>query len=281
MKTLRFIFYPLLAFCLPTLASAKDWNHHSACSINEPACVQGLEPLVPQNLSQGNIVFDFDHDGCLASAPVRRFGTKYIVNSGLDLSGTLSSNCNFKDQLQYANIVYKEQCTVHQGSNYCARIFAIYTVKDKTISSRLDFAGHSHDLEHAVIWMKDGVVTHVGASAHGKLMNRPVEQAPKAEQYGKNSYAVVYHKDGLITHALRFAKSKTKNNIQVLNEQAKNPTGKWLTPNLVDVDQAPQDYLNILYSSDYGKAKLEIKPSRIFEFLNQKKPKEWENVIFY
>ena len=40
--------------------------------------------------------------------------------------------------------------------------FALYTVKDKAVNGSLDFIGHRHDLEHAVVWMKDGKVTHIG-----------------------------------------------------------------------------------------------------------------------
>lgn len=281
MKIYILIFTLIGSMIYSTQGFSKDWSQVPLCSADQPACVTGLSTLQPINLENGKIVFDFDTDGCLASAPVQKQGENYYPNNGLSTSGTLEGQCSYRDQLSKANIIYKEKCTTYQNSIYYGRIFALYTVKDKAVNGNLDFIGHRHDLEHAVVWMKDGKVTHIGVSAHGELTNTAANLSPLAKEYGNNTYAVVYHKNGVLTHALRLAASKTSNNIQVVNETPENPTGKWVLPNVIDIDQAPTNYINTLFSSDYGKATLEIKPSRLINFLNSKKPAEWNNVTFY
>jgi len=242
--------------------------------------VFGLNPLPPADLEKGKIVFDFDTDGCLASSPVEKLSNSFIQNNGTKNSGALDGQCAYRDQLSRANILYKEQCTQYQGSTYCARIFELYTVKDQVVAGS-DAFGHRHDLEEAIVWMKDGIPTHIGVSAHGNITNTVVSKAPRALAYGSNAYAVVYHKDGGATHTIRLAKSKVENGLTVVNESPENPTGQWVLPNLVDVSQAPTAYQNILFSADYGKASLKMAPHRIIDFLNSKKPSEWNGVQFY
>ena len=280
----------LIITCALTTASynlyAEGPKTPPKCDSSFPACKKGIGVYIPQpDLSKGKIVFDFDRDSCLASSPIIQDGTDYKANEGLDVKNTggLSDNCSYVDQLASADVLYKNVCAVTPHSiteSYCAQVFAIYTVKDMSGKS----AGHAHDLEHVVLWMKNGKVDEVGTSAHDGLTNKIVRLFPRLSRYSDkpnyNSFTVVYHKDGGTTHALRPSKSAELKEYETTYnlEAAENPTERWFTPNIVNVDSSivPDTYKAVVKNGDWGSAKLKIKDDEtVRKFLNSKLPGNW------
>ena len=263
---------------------AKDWNKVDKCNPDKAACQLGLYGVIEEpNLSNGKVVFDFDTDGCLASAPVVRNGTSFKVNPGTKNTGALDGQCAYRDQLQRANILFKEICSKN-NKEYCVRIFALYTVKDMAAAGAWDPFGHKHDFEHAVLWMKSNNVEYVGTSNHGNLTNTKAKDFPRLsanlfDTENFNTFTVVYHKHGARTHALRKSKSKIIGNITVTTETPENPEKKWVLPNIININDSKLDpgYLNVVNNGDWGDAKLELKESRIHDFIQAKRPKEWKD----
>lgn len=266
--------------------SSTDFVSPDACPTEAPippACQKGLDKESTEpNLSMGRVVFDFDGNSCLASSPIVSDGNgKYKINEGLDVNtGRESDNCSYSDQLSKAEVLYKEKCAKTPDplvwGKYCARVFAIYMVKDSPI--------HRHDLEHVVLWMKDDKVDEVGTTAHTSTKNKIVSLFPRLSRYSDkadfNSFTVVYHKDGALTHALRPSKSVElkKYNITYNTEAPENPTETWFSPRVVNVDHKdiPKEYKDIVKSGDWGKAKLLIKDDQtLISYLNSKRPGNW------
>jgi len=220
-----------------------------------------LDEARPSNVEIGAIypVFDFDGDGCLPSAGISRYGEQ---NGGLNPSGSITGGCRRVDFMNYSNTLHRYACIVSGGSRYCGHFFALYMLKDQI--SALG-GGHRHDWEHAAIWTRDGVVTHAGYSAHGKLYNAAASTLPKQDGHVK----FVYHKDGVTTHALRFAGS---------GEVAENPYGRfvlpavtsWYTLRGVSIDNAGMR--GRLNAFDYGSATIPMKDSKFLGNLNTYRP---------
>jgi hypothetical protein len=264
------------------LQANGDLGRGQPCTTGKAACLPGITPK-PQkpDLSSGSIVFDFDKDGCLASSPIVRKDGVYKENPGTAPTGGYSGQCDYGDQLNFADILYKEVCTLDQ---YCARVFALYTVKDQA-NPIITKWNHRHDIEHAVIWMRSGIADEVGVSAHGGLDNKIVRLFPRLSSDRNHpdfkKFTVVYHKDGVRTHTLRASKGKDDKGKKafVNTEVPENPTNKWFEGNIIDVDsdELPTDYKETIAEGDWGKAKLEIKDEdSVRIFLNKNLPGNWK-----
>ncbi len=221
-----------------------------------------LDQTLPSNVSILNTypVFDFDTDGCLPSAGISRLGQK---NDGLNTSGKITGDCRSGNFLLTSNTMHRYVCKTSGGSQYCGHIYALYFEKDQLF----DYfgGGHRHDWEHAVVWTRNGVVTHGTYSSHGNQTTKPASELP----FENGHLKIVYHKDGVTTHAFRFAKS---------NEYAENPYGSFLTPTIVSWYQMVGDGLSNqqmrsrLNSFDYGSANLPVKDSNFLNNINNGKP---------
>lgn len=277
---------------------AKDWNKVDSCPYKEvvdpvtkvktkeftkAACKVGFgKPITQPNLSSGRIIFDFDTDGCLPSSPILKKGIGYEANPGTKPSGAIDGQCAYKDQLDNADVLYQEICETVNNSNYCARIFVLYAVKDMAQSG---YSGHRHDLEHAVIWMKDNVPEYVGISNHKKFPNLKANDFPRLSSVtgtsGYNTFTVVYHRSGSLTHSLRPSKSKKVNNITFNTEVPENPRKpNWFEPTYIDLNnKSISDGYKYWVNSDiWGEAKLQLKPSRLKDFLFNRQPQEWKDL---
>lgn len=207
-------------------------------------------------------VFDFDGDGCLPSAGVSRVGQQ---NAGLNPSGSITGGCRASNFLNTSNTLHRHAC-VRSGSDvYCGHFYALYFLKDQV---SVFGGGHRHDWEHAAIWTKNGVVTHGGYSAHGKLYNQDIATLDKQNGHMK----IVYHKDGVATHAMRFAKA---------GEVAENAYGQFVAPNLISWKALWGDGLSNaqvrakLNAFDYGSATIPLKDSNFLGNLNTYKPSSY------
>jgi hypothetical protein len=129
--------------------------------------------------------------------------------------------------------------------------------------------GHRHDWEHAAIWTTNGIITHGGVSAHGRMETKIYSDLPLDKN---NHMKVVYHKDGLSTHALRFAKK---------NEVAENPYHSFVTPTLASWYSLTGEGISNsemrtrLNNFNYGSAVLPVKQCNFFDNLNDFKPSNY------
>lgn len=169
-----------------------------------------------------NLAVVFDYQGCYPSPAVSTVGS---MNPGLHPSGPIYGQCREPSQLDNANTYYRTVSIDRGGATYAVHMYALYFMKDQVLdmAPRWPIAGHRHDWEFALVWTKDGDITHASYSTHGQVVTRPIETLHVAE--GKSSNVkVVYYKDGLGTHAFRFAKVR----------EAQNRGIRWHTPTIVD-----------------------------------------------
>ncbi len=234
----------------------------AACSLPSLASdFPRMDVALPANADIAAIhpVFDFDGDGCLPSAGMSRYGEQ---NGGLNPSGSITGGCRRVDFMNYSNTLHRYACISSGGSRYCGHFFALYMLKDQISAFG---GGHRHDWEHAAVWTRDGVITHAGYSAHGKLYNAEIASLPMQNGHVK----FVYHKDGVGTHALRFASS---------GEVAENPYGQfvlppvtsWYTLRGVGIDNAT--LRGRLNGFNYGSATIPLKDANFLGNLNTYRP---------
>ena len=231
-----------------------------------------LDEAIPEDfVSRLAPLFDFDTNGCLPSAGISREG---IQNPGLHPTGALNGNCYGVDPehffLPTSNTLHRYACITSGGSNYCGHFYSLYFEKDDA-AAPLYFptAEHRHDWEHVAVWTKDGVITHVGASAHGNC--DPVDANSGSVLFEGDHVLIVYHKHGALTHAMRFANSDDVDNPE-------NPHGMFVTPTLISWDNLIGDGIcndemrEKLNSFDYGSATIPLKDSNFWFNLNRFKP---------
>lgn len=211
------------------------------------------------NISNNSPVFDFDTDGCLPSAGISRTGVK---NGGLNPTGSITGGCRASTFLQTSNTLHRHACVTSNSNVYCGHFYALYFLKDQITSLG---GGHRHDWEYAAIWTTNGIVTHGGYSAHGKLYNAALTSLPTQNGHMK----IVYHKDGALTHAMRFAKS---------GEMAENTYGTFVTPTIISWATMKGDGVgnaqlrNDLNTYDYGSASIPMRDDNFLNNLNTYKP---------
>lgn len=211
------------------------------------------------NIANNHPVFDFDTDGCLPSAGISRSGAQ---NGGLKASGSITGGCRRTDFMDYANTLHRHACVSSGGKVYCGHFYALYFLKDQVAQGG---GGHRHDWEYAAIWTTNGVVTHGGYSAHGKLYNADISSLDLQAGHLK----IVYHKDGLLTHCLRFAKA---------GEVAENGYGSFVAPSITSWTTMSGDGVNNaqlranLNAFDYGSASIPMRDGSFLNNLNTYKP---------
>lgn len=204
-------------------------------------------------------VFDFDTDGCLPSAGVSRSGQQ---NGGLNPSGSITGGCRAGNFLDLSNTLHRHACLKSGSDTYCGHFYALYFLKDQVTALG---GGHRHDWEHAAVWTKNGVVTHAGYSAHGKLYNVAAAELPLQSGHVK----IVYHKDGALTHAMRMAGA---------SEAAENGYGQFVTPTIISWYEVVGDGVtneqmrNKLNAYDYGSATIPLRDNNFLTNLNTYRP---------
>ena len=215
-----------------------------------------------EDISTTHPVFDFDGDGCFPSAGIGRDGQ---MNGGLATSGSLGGDCRESDFLKTSNTLHRYACKTVDLDEYCGHSYALYFMKDQVVAGA-DAFGHRHDWEHAMVWTKNGNMTHGAYSAHGDMFTKPTAELP-LDSAGR--LKIVYHKDGGLTHSLRFAKS---------GEIAENPYGAFVLPPLTSWftlhgdSLSNQEMRNRLNSYDYGSASIPSKDSNFVSTLNSNRP---------
>jgi hypothetical protein len=178
--------------------------------------------VIPSEAEKLAVVFDFDLDSCYPSAAISDQG---IVNPGLDEDASgIVAGCREPDQLQTSKTYYRKASIQKSGANYAVHMYALYFMKDKTVDTSVD-AGHRHDWEFALIWTKNGAITHASFSHHGFVTTKPKSEL-FVDSGAENHVKVVYHKTLGTSHALRFANENER--------EAENHLGRWITPTLVD-----------------------------------------------
>ena len=176
--------------------------------------------------------FDFDTDSCYPSPAISKDGQ---VNGGLKPTGDIAGECRDKNQLENSNTYHRKASIKKDGVEYCVHMYSLYFQKDQWAPVSPIPAGHRHDWEFALVWTKNGELTHASFSGHGGVSTE--EKGKLHFDEGKqNTVKIVYHKDGVATHAFRFAKEDEKG-----DASAENDLKRWFTPTIVDWETMKSD----------------------------------------
>ena len=119
------------------------------------------------------VVFDFDMDSCYPSAAVSRAGKQ---NAGLRATGSITGECREIAQLTNSNTYYRRKCISKESVTYCVHMYALYFMKDQSRHIPGVEQGHRHDWEFALLWTRNGALTHASYSAHGDVFTKPTAE---------------------------------------------------------------------------------------------------------
>lgn len=212
---------------------------------------------LPQNASNIELeyapVYDYDKDGCYATAAITPNGT---TNPGLPLGGDVNGHCRDLRQLENSNTYSRAK----SNNGWTAIMYASYFEKDQAALGP-GSSGHRHDWEHTIVWVKDGQVQYVTYSAHGNWYTKPRSDV----RFSGNHPKIVYHKDGGLTHAFRLANSN--------DEPPENHYHQWLHLPMVGWNGYPSLAIREkLMTTNFGSATLEIKDGNFERSLASAKP---------
>jgi hypothetical protein len=196
--------------------------------------------------------FDYDGDGCYATAAIGSDGT---LNPGLKPGGDVNGHCHDPIQLQNSNTYSREKC----NNGWCAVMYAGYFEKDQATLGPAAI-GHRHDWEHVVVWIKDNQVQYVSTSQHSGWKWYPASQVRFDGTHAK----VVYNKDGASTHFYRLANNN--------DEPPENFTHQWYYPPLVGWNGYPAGLRDKLMNADFGSATIKINDGRFNDALANSMP---------
>lgn len=199
--------------------------------------------------------FDYDGDGCYPTPAISADGT---LNPGLDLGGAENGDCHDESDLDNTNSYARSKC----DNGWCAYMYGLYFEKDQAALGP-GAAGHKHDWEHVVVWVKEDEdqAKYVSVSQHGGYEIKAADDL----QWDGTHPKIVYHKDGISTHAFRFAKT---------DEEPENHKGAWQRPALVSWDHYPEGIRDKLTGHDFGSAQFGLADSRFADRLGKAKPDE-------
>ncbi|OON78884.1 NPP1 family protein [Streptomyces tsukubensis] len=196
--------------------------------------------------------FDYDGDGCYPTPAIGPDGT---LAPGLKLGGDVNGNCRDLSDLDNTNAYSREKC----DNGWCAVMYGLYFEKDQAALGG-GSAGHRHDWEHVVVWVRDNQVEYVSTSQHGGFAVHP-----RSEMLFEGTHAkVVYHKDGVSTHCFRAANGN--------DDPPENHKGTWQYPTLVGWEGYPAGLRDKLTQADFGSATLGIKDDQFASHLSKALP---------
>jgi|AntRauTorcE11898_2_1112593.scaffolds.fasta_scaffold00582_5 hypothetical protein len=138
--------------------------------------------------------FDYGDNSCLPGTGISRDGQQ---NRGLKIAGDITGECRDNWQAT-SNTFHRFVCKDSGGDRYCAHAYALYFEKDQVTWNT---GGHKHDWEHAIVYTKNGNMTHTAVSAHGDMYTYHKNDF-KQDYYGHP--LIVYRKDcrgAFTTHA--------------------------------------------------------------------------------
>lgn len=196
--------------------------------------------------------FDYDGDGCYATAAI---GTDGTLNPGLKPGGDVNGHCHDYPQLANSNTYSREKC----NNGWCAVVYAGYFEKDQATLGPAAI-GHRHDWEHVVVWINDNQVQYVSTSQHSGWKWYPRSSV----RFDGTHPKVVYNKDGASTHFFRLANTN--------DEPPENVTGGWFYPRLVGWNGYPTGLRDKLMNANFGDATIKISDSTFNDALNNSKP---------
>ncbi|SDX03617.1 Necrosis inducing protein (NPP1) [Amycolatopsis xylanica] len=228
-----------------------------ALAVSVPAVAGATPPsALPQNadgLEQTfSPAYDYDKDGCYASPAIGRDGT---IAPGLGMGGDVNGQCRDQSDLDNVNTYARYKC----NNGWCAIMYGSYFEKDQ-VSLGPGSAGHRHDWEHNVVWVKDNVAQYVSTSQHGGYAIHTRDNIRWDGTHPK----VVYHKDGISTHCFRAANGN--------DEPPENHYHNWRYPALVGWNGYPSGLRDKLVNADFGSASFALKDGNFAGQLAKAKP---------
>lgn len=234
---------------------------------------------LPQSATDDELTFqpslDFDTDGCYNTPAIdadgnvaegldqyvtyihiyihnlqklsRSFCT-HLANSNSPYSNYTggADECRDESDLDNNNVYVRTRC----NNGWCAYLYDYYFEKDVAVQHVIDAGGHRHDWEHIAVFVRDGAVQVVAASAHGDYDTKSAGDGD-VRMDGDTHPKIVYHKDGGSTHAFRFANEA--------DDGIENAKGVWFRGALVDWDGFPGTTRDTLVGHDFGSASFALK----------------------
>jgi hypothetical protein len=158
----------LLLLCVvlwPSAAAAEEFLALDE-ALPDPAIVD-VAAIAP--------VFAFAHDGCFPAAPISRTGEE---NGGLREDRKDLHKCRSSNFMETSNTMHRYTCEDVDGDLFCAHVFGLYFEMDVCAAPGGGLCGHRHDWERAIIWTKNGEITHGSTTAHGDVYTGPYDSLP-------------------------------------------------------------------------------------------------------
>ncbi|CEI63420.1 hypothetical protein FVEN_g59 [Fusarium venenatum] len=169
-------------------------------------------------------LLDFDTDSCYYTSAIDIGGR---TNPGLEpYWGNSLSKCRESSRIHSSHVYSRQRC----NNGWCAIMYEYYFEMDHTGFEAFG-AGHKHDRENIVIFVKDSQVKRVAPSCHGKY-----DKASENFLTGGDRAKLVFHKDGLGTHCFRIATKKD-------DDKVENFTKDWILGSVLGWNHWPSGEL--------------------------------------
>jgi hypothetical protein len=152
-------------------------------------------PALPQFATDSDAkyspVLDYDTDSCynVPAIGIDSNGNT-LISQGLGHKNVgYTTWCRDQSDLDNTNAYSRQRC----NNDWCAYMYDYYFEKDVQQSYDLADAGHTHDWEHIIVWVKSGDVQFVSCSKHGNWESKVAEIVLFDGTHPK----MVYNKDGI------------------------------------------------------------------------------------
>ncbi len=156
-------------------------------------------------------------------------------------------DCRDESDLDNNNVYVRTRC----NNGWCAYLYDYYFEKDVAVQHVIDAGGHRHDWEHIAVFVQDGALRAVAASAHGDYDTKGAGDSGLRLD-GETHAKIVYHKDGGSTHAFRFASAA--------DDSIENHKRAWFRGALVGWETGfPGNTRDTLATHDFGSASFALK----------------------
>lgn len=167
----------------------------------------------------------------------------YAYSDSSNYTGA-ADDCHDESDLDNNNVYVRTRC----NNGWCAYLYDYYFEKDVAVEHVIDAGGHRNDWEHIAVFVQNGELKVVAASAHGDYDTKSASDV-RIDQ--DTHPKIVYNKDGGSTHAFRFAGEG--------DDSIENAKGVWFRGALVNWDGFPGNTRDTLSNYDFGSASFALK----------------------
>ncbi len=243
-----------IAICLTLLASALLASPANASDFpRHQSAEKWLYDYSPQ--------MSFDSNSCLPIAAVDAQGN---INGGLNASGSPGGDCRSLNLTQGYN---QNICKTLNGAEYCVLVYGYYFEKDQ--AKDVVAAGHRHDWEFVIMWLKNKRPEYMTISNHASWRQYDLFKNGVNDTWNSNlrhigkRYKVRYYRTQSIF---------STNSLDAVTTGDQNFGGTFV--NYTRFSQLNTKQKNTLNNGDFGSANFKM-GSRLNGLLNDQKPSEF------